>query len=277
MSKRVDPDLGVIHVERRIDPFVQVDKGTIQDVRLSFKARGLLAYILSLPPGWTVRVAHLMRQGIEGREAIRGAFKELEGLGYAKRTEVRKADGTYAWVTKIFETPGLNEDFAASQVATGDGKPSPDRIADLGQVSTTGEPSPVSRPLSKKENQDETREEEPAPSGAEVSPGKVLSPDRQAAEEAVKEFWEESSPKPVINGGYIALVKMVERFIEAGFTPKQMHWALRHTRAFTIDAITFTIRTAIEEKARTEGPGRHLQANLEALEILRSRRPEIGS
>jgi hypothetical protein len=79
------------------DKFVIIPRPTIRDARLSFRARGLLAFILDLPKGWDVNAAFLVKQGKEGREAVYAALSELRAAGYY-RVEKRRADGG-RWVT----------------------------------------------------------------------------------------------------------------------------------------------------------------------------------
>lgn len=60
------------------------------------------------------------------------------------------------------------------------------------------------------------------------------------ADKLVKAFWNDANPKPAVK--FIALRKIVERFLEAGWPPTEVAKALRRTRAFTVDAIEFTLR-----------------------------------
>lgn len=60
------------------------------------------------------------------------------------------------------------------------------------------------------------------------------------ADTLVKAFWNDANPKPAVK--FIALRKIVERFLEAGWPPTDVAKALRRTRAFTVDAIEFTLR-----------------------------------
>jgi len=83
-----------------------IDSETISDSRLSFRARGVLAYLLSKPDNWTVSVAELRNASHDGITAIRSALKELRDLGYAELRSVRGADGKLGgkeWV--VIESP----------------------------------------------------------------------------------------------------------------------------------------------------------------------------
>ncbi|MBE1727420.1 hypothetical protein HFM82_14570 [Lactobacillus plantarum] len=62
----------------------------LQDVRLSFKARGLMAYMLSLPDDWKFYVKELVKHSNrDGRDAVLSGLKELEKVGYLQRTTHR--------------------------------------------------------------------------------------------------------------------------------------------------------------------------------------------
>lgn len=90
----------IYRTERREPGFVQVENATIRDARLSFRARGLLAFMLSFPDDWQHRAADVEAASEhEGREAIRTGLKELEALGYRTRTKIQQGDGT--WITQI--------------------------------------------------------------------------------------------------------------------------------------------------------------------------------
>ena len=88
----------------------------LRDERLSFRARGILACVLSRPDDWRTTSETLAKQsgGREGRDAIRTALKELEKAGYLRRYKVNdKATGQITTVTYIFDEPtenGLTED-----------------------------------------------------------------------------------------------------------------------------------------------------------------------
>lgn len=85
--------MSIIHVEIRENPFVQVDKNILNDKRLSFKAKGVLVYLLSKPKSWNVYVGDLVKQSPDGEYAIRSALKELVDAGYANVKLLRGKDG----------------------------------------------------------------------------------------------------------------------------------------------------------------------------------------
>jgi len=71
----------------------------LRDVRLSYKARGLLAELLSHAIGFVVSIDRIARSGRDGRDAIASAIKELESFGYLTRSQDRNPDGTLGHTT----------------------------------------------------------------------------------------------------------------------------------------------------------------------------------
>lgn len=66
-----------------------VDNRSVEDDRLSFRALGVLVYLLSRPDHWRANVGHLCSTHKEGRESVRTALRELEATGYLTRRWVR--------------------------------------------------------------------------------------------------------------------------------------------------------------------------------------------
>jgi hypothetical protein len=108
--------------------FVQIPNATLRDERLSFKARGVLAYILSHVDGWRADANDIADASTDGRTAVLSALKELEDKGYRK--VARRQDDKGRWVTDVhwFETPaeGIPEDVQTEVGFSDSG--SPDRI-----------------------------------------------------------------------------------------------------------------------------------------------------
>lgn len=61
----------------------------IKDKNLSWKAKGLMSYLLSLPDDWVVHKSELCNNSKDGRDATRAAFDELESSGYIVSIEIR--------------------------------------------------------------------------------------------------------------------------------------------------------------------------------------------
>ncbi|MQB72828.1 primosomal replication protein N [Lactobacillus reuteri] len=82
--------------QKRKDRFLVVDNKIIEDKRLSFKARGLLIYMLSKPDDWKFWTSELVKRSAkDGISSIRTALKELETAGYLIRKRERSSKGTF--------------------------------------------------------------------------------------------------------------------------------------------------------------------------------------
>lgn len=71
------------------DNYVVLDKGFLQDKTLSWQAKGLLAYMLSLPNDWEFNMKDLKNRSKNGRDATYRIMKELIEAGYVTRVENR--------------------------------------------------------------------------------------------------------------------------------------------------------------------------------------------
>ena len=82
--------------QKRKERFSIVDNKVIEDERLSFKARGLLIYMLSKPDDWKFHTEELAKHSSqEGLSAVRTALKEIEKCGYLRRKRERSPKGTF--------------------------------------------------------------------------------------------------------------------------------------------------------------------------------------
>ncbi|MCC8015496.1 MAG: helix-turn-helix domain-containing protein [Eubacterium sp.] len=59
------------------------------DKRLSFKAKGLLSFMLSVPDTWEYSVKGLAAMAKDGVASVSAALKELENCGYVSRRQIR--------------------------------------------------------------------------------------------------------------------------------------------------------------------------------------------
>lgn len=96
----------IIKIQKREPGFVMIDNRVINDPRLSWKAKGILVYLLSKPNDWKVWVEDIQNRGTDRGAAIRAALKELIQCGYAKRARVCGPDGRVVdWSITIYEEP----------------------------------------------------------------------------------------------------------------------------------------------------------------------------
>lgn len=82
------------------------------DKDLTFRAKGLLCFILALPESWKINESGLLAYaGKDGKAAVRSAMKELIDKGYITRHQTRKADGRLGEMEYfICQNPGTDSD-----------------------------------------------------------------------------------------------------------------------------------------------------------------------
>jgi hypothetical protein len=86
------------------DRYTQIDNRTVRDPRLSWKARGILMYLLSMPDGWNANIRDLAKRSPDGEVSVSSGMKELERFGYLVRSK-KSVDGTWLWEIEVIETP----------------------------------------------------------------------------------------------------------------------------------------------------------------------------
>lgn len=93
------------------DKFTQIPNNWLRDPRLSLKAIGLLAQLMSHTPGWKLSIRSLAKANGVGVSTIKSAVIELEQFGYLSRSEKQAKDedgkfADYIWTTQDpFENP----------------------------------------------------------------------------------------------------------------------------------------------------------------------------
>lgn len=80
---------------KRTGNFTTVRNEYLQDVNLSWKAKGLITYIMSLPPDWQLNLSDLKNRSKDGRDATAAGLRELITNGYCQRCKVRGDGGTF--------------------------------------------------------------------------------------------------------------------------------------------------------------------------------------
>jgi hypothetical protein len=94
-----------------------IDTFYSQDLRLSFKARGLLGYYLSKPTGWKGQLFDACNNSEkDGITAVKSAMKELVSYGYARlQPYPRKAGKFQGKYYEFYGTPIQNEEIASNK------------------------------------------------------------------------------------------------------------------------------------------------------------------
>lgn len=96
------------------NPYVLINCTVLHDPRLSWKATGLGAYLLSKPDNWQANIRHLSNQKTDGYDAVSAGLKELETHFYLARSRSQNPDtGKIEWVVDFYESYELNPAWRA--------------------------------------------------------------------------------------------------------------------------------------------------------------------
>ena len=95
----------IVRTPRLERDFTILPNRALRDPYLSYRARGVLAYVLSMPDNWRTNAETLARQGIEGRDAIRAAINELIAAGYARRVKSQDERGHFTTELHFHDHP----------------------------------------------------------------------------------------------------------------------------------------------------------------------------
>lgn len=79
----------------------------LKDINLSLKAKGLMAYIMSLPDSWDFSISGILTQVKEGKTAIYGAIDELITFGYCQRKTIYNKNLIQGVEYVFFEAPNF--------------------------------------------------------------------------------------------------------------------------------------------------------------------------
>lgn len=92
-------------VKSKDNPYVMIDKRPIDNPELSFKAKGILTYLMSRPDGWEVNITDLMKHGKEGAAAIRTGLRELRDAHHVCYHAARDVGRITGWLIEVYEIP----------------------------------------------------------------------------------------------------------------------------------------------------------------------------
>lgn len=85
--------------------YVTIKNSVLRDERLSWCARGIMAYLLTLPDTDLITIEALTEKAKEGRRRVAGSLKELEQYGYFQRRKFKNELGQWIWEMDVFEEP----------------------------------------------------------------------------------------------------------------------------------------------------------------------------
>jgi hypothetical protein len=91
------------------NPYVMMDKRPIENPQLSWKAKGILAYLLSRPDDWEIWIEDLINRSTDGKDSVRAGIAELRKAGHLVYLgRERKAGQVQRAVWEVHEVPQPN-------------------------------------------------------------------------------------------------------------------------------------------------------------------------
>ncbi|MFH8492183.1 hypothetical protein [Streptomyces longisporoflavus] len=263
---------GIRRGDMAADRFTQIANALFRDPRISYKAKGIFGLVSTHRDGWRVTVAELVRQGPDGRSAVRSGLQELEAFGFLTREQQRREDGTLGEVlysitdvpAHLYELLGDDAPQAAALVQSRRSQPK-------SGFPTSDYPTSVDRPTKntslKKTNKQNTNPVRPsvrnARARASTAPpgerGPQTSPVRPSAGERLLRAIGARQPELLLTGQALAdQGRIVQDLLDSGWTPQQ----LRHVIAGRSlpDPLHHTVGAIIAARlraAQTTGPPGH--------------------
>lgn len=85
-------------------PFGMVPNNLLNNQKISFKAKGLFAFMQSKPEGWNFSAKMIAFQSKESIDSVSAGLKELESNGFLVRQKVQSASGFQTIYKLFFDT-----------------------------------------------------------------------------------------------------------------------------------------------------------------------------
>ena len=115
METNIKTDSTVIKRVVKEAKYAQIDNDLINNRELSFKALGIMTYILSKPDDWQIYISDLCRDK-DGEKSVRAGLNELKDKKYMQRYRVYDMDTgkVHHWETLVSETPFEDSEIISS-------------------------------------------------------------------------------------------------------------------------------------------------------------------
>lgn len=208
----------IVRAPRPDSHFVQIRNDVIRDRRLSYKARGLLAFMLSFPDNYRITSESLAdASDQDGRRAVLSGLEELRDLGYLVTVSERDEKGQWSKTSFLYDEPqcssidGMNGDYPTTGFAKSENRTiNTEHLEQNTRTNTlhhSPEPFPDPRPS------EPHREPEPFP--ALITPGLPVPYARVAYSPDYEAFWQ-AYPRRVGKKAAYAAWRQAIREIDPG-------------------------------------------------------------
>ena len=97
--------MATFRVERIPSQFATINKTFIYDSELSFKAKGIMTYLLSRPDDWEIYTSEIENHAQDKRDSVASGIKELVEKGYIERKQKRSGGKFGGYDYSVYEKP----------------------------------------------------------------------------------------------------------------------------------------------------------------------------
>ena len=101
--------------QKRSSNFTVIPNEFLHSEGLSFKAKGLLSYLLSLPADWEVHISHLATASKDGQDSVSSGISELIDAHYIWRRP-RSGSEPGGWEYFIYDAPQQESPFGENPI-----------------------------------------------------------------------------------------------------------------------------------------------------------------
>lgn len=113
----------IIKVEKQKN-YTVISNHIFKDDSISARAKGIYAYLMTLPEDWKLYKSELFKHFTEGEKAINTAFKELEENNYIFKSKSKGEKGKFTgWEYTIYEVPPETAISARSENGKSENRP----------------------------------------------------------------------------------------------------------------------------------------------------------
>jgi len=137
----------IVKIQKRTHPFAMIDARALNDERISWKAKGLHAYLMSKPNDWRVIFSDLVKHATDGPYSVRATLNELRRFGYARLEAVKNGRlfcgscwTVYEWPAQFFRSYG-DDGFPNLGKIRISGKSDCRQNRSLGKIGVSGKPN----------------------------------------------------------------------------------------------------------------------------------------